>query len=99
MKAKEWADRLNKASTEEELQKGIIEMFKEFMADMKRLKEERKISTTGGFYSILKELNQKWNAVCTRSSFIKRDGFINLLRHDLPVETAQLEQTYGKIGN
>jgi hypothetical protein len=99
VKAKEWADRINKASSEEEAKKAIIEMFKEFLGDMKRLKEERKVTRTGAFHAILKELNQKWNAVCVRSPVINRNGFINLLRKEHPMETAQLERLYGKIGD
>ena len=53
------------------------------MHEIKELTEKRKARSNSSMLSIVRELNQKWNAFCRldKKGRFKRNGFIELLKH------------------
>ena len=104
MKAKEYyakyKDRIASSDDAESL-KGISDMVYEFCMDAKEISEKRKIRTDSGAVSMLRELNDKYNAVCRMFekdfgvSPIKENGFMNYWRREIP----ELDQRLGRKEN
>lgn len=74
MKAKEYYEKYapNLLSEDRETVKNAGEaLTRDFMDEVSAISEKRKVSRPESLVDIIKELNQKWNAL--RSLFIKRD--------------------------
>ena len=74
MKAKEYYEKYAPSllSEDKEIAKTAIEaLAREFMDEVSSISEQRKISRPESAVDVIKELNQKWNAL--RSLFIKLD--------------------------
>ena len=70
--------------------KAIGELLYEMVIEAKTLIEIRHVKSTQGSVSILKELNQKWNAICSLfekkygASPIIRDGYKKYWLKEMP---------------
>jgi len=53
-------------------------------AEARTLKETRGVQTDLGFISILKEQNNKWNAICKLDPTFKRDGYLRYWKARMP---------------
>ena len=79
MRAKEYYEKYKDAVIyhEEENEKELLEMVKELLNDFNKevevLQEQRHVSTISGLVSILKEQNNKFNALS--NIFIKKHGY------------------------
>ena len=80
-KAKEYYEKLKNNNFSDAI---IQEVVYEFVDEIEYLSEQRHITTTSGLKSIIKELNQKWNAIARMSNgILKKDGFINFIKSHL----------------
>ena len=77
MKAKEYAAKYRAGLEGDEPGKAATEMLIEFSKEMKVIATARNIQTDYSFCSLLKELNQKWNAVV---NLLEKDGYLGVLR-------------------
>lgn len=59
--------------------KPISDLVVAFGVEMKEIMENRHVKTDAGALSVLKEQNQKWNALC--SVFEKKKGFTPIIRN------------------
>lgn len=96
MKAKEYFAKydsliMGSVENDEVLTKNISALMIELSAEVNVLAEQRKARTNSAIAGILRELNEKWNSIC--SSFekkydgfspIKFDGFKNYWIHEIP---------------
>ena len=89
MKAQEYFDKYgtrimgtesNLSPEEEEIacNKAACELMTELLTEAQTLMKTRHVSTDNGMVSIIKELNQKWNAICCL--FEKQYGVSPLIR-------------------
>lgn len=68
----------------------ILDLFREFAEEVVTLCESRLVKTNESIVSVLKEQNQKWNALCRifvkqcGISPIKEDGLIVFYRLQIP---------------
>ena len=93
MKAKEYyakyKDRIASVDYTESLQ-GVCDMNHELCMEAKELVAKRKVRTDGGAVAVLRELNDKYNAVCMMverdygAPIIKKDGFMCFWRQLIP---------------
>lgn len=67
----------------DEAVKGLIN---DMMGELKDIMNTRHVSTDKGAFSVVKELNQKWNAINGRLSIpvLSQDGFKKLMIHEIP---------------
>ena len=94
MKAKEYYDQYGEAvlaeSYHEDHNEELSRLVLAFMREMKELVEARHIKTDRGTVGIIREQNEKWNALCAifeknhGVTPIKRDGFLNLMKAKIP---------------
>ena len=94
MKAKDYYDKYGKAVYDETARNEkplyLQVMIIEFLHEMKNTIAQRKVSTDRGAVSVIKEMNEKWNALCTifekkhGASPIKRNGFLIYLEEEIP---------------
>ena len=52
----------------------VKEVFKNFVLEIKELRDMRNVSTDQGLMAIIKEQNNKWNALCNKCIYLKRDA-------------------------
>lgn len=68
MKAKEYAEKyislFKNCSNDEEKKTVISDLFKEFMKDIDKLKNDRHITTKSGLIGLLNEGSDKWKSLC-----------------------------------
>lgn len=73
--------------------KAIGELMYELIIEAKTLSDARNVKTTGGSVAVLKELNNKWNAICNLFekkygvSPIIRDGYKKYWLKEMPILT------------
>ena len=96
MKAKEYFEKYEEGIMDEALETGIhrdgpaAKMLIEFMSEMKQIIEKRHVQFDRGLIPIIREQNQKWNAVVNLftkkygDSPIRRDGFYKAMRTEIP---------------
>lgn len=94
MKAKEYFEKYGEAIHEEyEKQNGAkeaTELLKDFLKEMDDIKEKRHIKFDRGLVPLIREMNQKWNALANLfkqkygEETLKRDGFWNYLEGQIP---------------
>lgn len=86
MKAREYFDTyidriIAEAGTEKEQNGALYELLRGFMTEVKEITKARHVQTDRAAMAILRELNQKWNALCNICvkvkgySVLNRDGF------------------------
>lgn len=94
MKAKDYYEQYGEAVLSEsyhddkcdELSKLVIA----FMREMKEIIDERRIKTDRGTVAVIKEQNEKWNALSAifekkhGVTPLKRNGFLTLMKMDIP---------------
>ncbi len=93
MKAKElyakYKDSIASTDDKESLQ-GVCDLMAELAAETKELIAKRKVATDCGGTAVLRELNDKYNAVCRMferdygAPIIKKDGFMTYWRKQIP---------------
>lgn len=94
MKAREYytkyKDKITSADENESL-RGVSDMIIEFCMESKELVPKRGIRTACGCVAVLRELNDKYNAVCRMFeqeygvSFIKKDGLMIYWKEEVPM--------------
>lgn len=76
----------------------LTKMYLEFVREMKEIIASRSVNTDRGVVAVVKEQNYKWNAMCALYEKkysadlcpLKRDGFLNSIKTNLPEITAYL---------
>ena len=101
MKAKEYyakyKDRIVAADDKESLQ-GMCDMLYELCMESKAIVTKRGVRTDCGCVAVLREMNDKYNAVCRMfeaeygASPIKKDGFMTYWRRQLPALDQRLSR-------
>lgn len=84
MKAEEYVDKYQEkimSSDRMEQSNAIKELISELLDESQRIAKTRNIVLGKSYVSILKEQNQKWNAISSRmGGILKRDFFLELAR-------------------
>jgi len=83
MKAKEYLEKFEKDYKELGDNRATTNLVNEFISEIVSMVDVRRATTEGAMVSILRELNQKWNALCRLDNHtrFKKDGFIEYVRH------------------
>jgi len=83
MKAKEYLERFEKVSEEFGDREATLDLMNGFLREIATLTEVRRVHSNAAMLSILRELNQKWDALCRldKHTRFKKGGFIKLVRH------------------
>ncbi len=76
----------------------LTKVYLEFVRETKEIIASRNVSTDRGAVAVVKEQNQKWNAMCALYEKkysadlcpLKRDGFLNSIKTKVPEITAYL---------
>lgn len=93
MKAKEYFEKYEKViieSIKEDSTTGHKDLLVEMSKEVQTLYDSRKAKSNSALAGIIKELNQKWNAIGTLfekkygASPLKRNGFIEFWKHEMP---------------
>lgn len=96
MKAKEYFKKYSSPvqyaileKSDEELKNLAGKLLQEFISDMNDIMKARNIKCDSGTVSVIKELNQKWNALCglfekNETPWIKRNGFVEFMKMEIP---------------
>ena len=80
MKAKELAKRFNDSPTHDTMS----DIVGDFHSEIFRLRDSRNIKTDAALFSILDELNQKFEAFARLVKNVRSDGFVILLQETMP---------------
>jgi hypothetical protein len=86
MKAKEWAEQLNKVDDKDKqaILAFINLIVKDFIADLKRLITERHCQSNSAVGAIIRELDDKWRSVCRQDKhqtpILNPEGFVQFLK-------------------
>ncbi len=68
MKAQEYfANYLENVKSKEELDTNCVQMFKDFVTEFETIKNARRVATVEGIVGIVRELNDKWNAIANKA--------------------------------
>lgn len=83
MKAKEYLEKFDKEVKELGDRQATTNLVNEMIGEIKDMIDVRGATTEGAVVSILRELNQKWNALCRLDNHtrFKKDGFIKYVKH------------------
>lgn len=83
MKAKEYLAKFEKDYQEVGDRQATTNLVNMFIVEIKGMIDVRHATTEGAVVSILRELNQKWNALCRldKKRRFKPDGFIKYVKH------------------
>ena len=87
MKAVEYIDKYKEGleSPEEEVRdKALNDLVLDMANEVKELMEVRHVHKTTSAVSIIKEQNQKWNAIASKIGILKHDGFKELYITKIP---------------
>ena len=94
MKTQEYVDKYQKeimSSNREEQTAAIRKLISELFDESKQIAKTRNVVLGKSYVSILKEQNQKWNAISSRmGGILKRDFFIELARTKVIPEYSHL---------
>lgn len=94
MKAKDYFDKYESAFVENEGEnaaKAATDLLIEMSKDVEKLYNARGGKTNSAFAGVIKEINQKWNAVGSLfekkygASPLKRNGFIDFWKQEMPI--------------
>ena len=58
----------------EKIKSKIKDVLKDFILEIRELADIRNVSTDAGLLSIIKEQNNKWNALCNKCEYLTRDA-------------------------
>jgi len=58
----------------EKLKTKCKDTLKDFIYEIKELAKNRNVSTDDGLFAIVKEQNNKWNALCNRCEYLTPDA-------------------------
>lgn len=83
MKAKEYLAKFEKDIQELDDDKATTGLVNMFIYEIKDMIDVRHVATEEAVVSILRELNQKWNALCRldKKRRFKKNGFIKYVKH------------------
>lgn len=95
MKAKKYYERygqavLDEALSPEQKTEALAELFTAFIREMKEILTERQVKTDRGAVAVIKEQNEKWNALCAiyeknhGMEILKRNGFLEYMKMQIP---------------
>ena len=89
MKAVDYVNKYGEALTGEDHKKrdeAANGLINDMMGELKDIMETRHISTDKGAFSVVKELNQKWNAINRKLSIpvLTEDGFKKIMINQIP---------------
>lgn len=68
----------------------MSELLTEMSREVIAIANERNVKTDGGIVSVIKEVNQKWNALCKiyekeyGCEVLVRNGFVSYWKHRIP---------------
>ena len=108
MKAREYYTKYKEriASTDDKVSlQGVCDMICELSSEAKEMITKRNIRTNRGSISVLRELNDKYNAICRMfekeygASPIKKDGFMSYWRNQIPELDTSLRRKDGGYNN
>ena len=94
MKAKDYFDKYESAFVEndgEHAAKAATDLVIEMSKEVEKLYNARGGKTSSALAGVIKEINQKWNAISSLfekkygESPLKRNGFIDFWKHELPI--------------
>ncbi|WP_407450030.1 hypothetical protein [Fibrobacter sp.] len=82
MKAKDYFEKYEERIMKKDADsiKALEDMVEEFCIETEKLIEDRHIKLVGGMVGVMKEQNQKWNALC--NLFVKKHG-TSVLKRDV----------------
>ena len=82
MKAKDYFEKYEERIMKKDAHsiKALEDMVEEFCVETEKLIKDRHIKLVGGMVGVMKEQNQKWNALC--NLFVKKHG-ISVLKRDV----------------
>lgn len=87
-KAKEYAQLILDAKTEDEINLAIRQIANDMVEEIKEVSVARNVQSTKALKAIIKEQNQKWNAICrivnTKVVLLIEDAFIDFLESVIP---------------
>lgn len=83
MKAKEYLEMFEKDFQEVGDRQATTNLVNMLIGEIAGMIKIRNANSEGAIVSILRELNQKWNALCRldKKERFKKDGFIEYVRH------------------
>ena len=84
MKAKEYIKIYEKNKENMDIKKAIEKILWMYIEEGQEMIKKRNIKLDNGLISIIKELNQKWNAMMKYSNDIKKDGYLNAILIIMP---------------
>jgi len=84
MKAKEYVEWLHQKEKEVEEKEAFLDLAFRFMKEVGTIAKMRHTNRDSALLAILREQNQKWNAMRKFDKRIKRDGFIECIKADMP---------------
>lgn len=88
----EYGEAVFKESFDENKHDELSKLYLAFVREMKQIIDTRSVKTNKAVIAVMKEMNQKWNALYALyekkygegMSPIRRDGFWNSMRHEIP---------------
>jgi len=93
-KAKQQAKEFMEGLTNENVNRKIMDLLKEFSDEVTELQKIRHCKNDISFFSIIKDQNDKWNSLISKTNgSIMRDGFLNYWKKQIP----ELERIRGTI--
>lgn len=89
MKAVDYVNKYGEALTGEDENKrneAVNGLISDMMGELTDIMKTRNVSTDKGAFSVIKELNQKWNAINRKLSIpvLSEDGFKKIMAHGIP---------------
>ncbi len=88
MKAKEYAERVLKCSTNQEMAKAIADCAREFLLEFDKIRKIRNIQTDKSLIPLVREFDQKFKRfaqiVNATTPSVNPEGFLKLLQHVAP---------------
>lgn len=92
-----FGERIFQEAIDDKEGKGISDLMIAFMTETKELMKKRHIQIDRGMVPIIREQNQKWNALCNLfekkkgASPIRYNGFLLFLQNEIPELKEKLE--------
>ena len=81
MKSQEYFEKyFENANTVEEINEGSKSMFRDFMKEFDEIKKQRNVKTDDGIIGVVRELNDKWNAVAGK---LERKFSVKVLKRNV----------------
>lgn len=84
MKAKEYAELYYKIAQEQSEREATLKVFELLLGEFKTITEQRRAHSDGACLAIVRELDQKWRALCRLVPDFKPDGYASFIREHMP---------------